>query len=159
MASNQQEPVFCRGCGLQGPSLEIVHHYLWEELPAHDVPFQCRECNARFHRRRVAVWHMEVEHGCRKPILDAFNGTLRDLPVYKMVQKQLPTRRKHHTMRGRRRFRRHRSPLASRPKATPATSSRRRPAPATTSQTQTHTDGDTREMPREQASETLEPPG
>ena len=89
MAYHRRGHVYCRGCGIQGASLQIIHHYLWDELPIEDVPFQCRECNAQFHHRRAATWHMETEHGYHKPITEAFTGTLRDLPVYQMVEDRL----------------------------------------------------------------------
>ena len=88
MAYHRRGHVCCRGCGIQGVSLQIIHHYLWDELPLKDVPFQCQECNARFHHRHAATWHMETEHGYHKPITEAFTGTLRDLPVYQMVEDQ-----------------------------------------------------------------------
>ena len=106
MAHHRRENVYCRGCGIQGASLQIIHHYLWDELPIEDVPFQCRECNARFHRRRAAVWHMETEHRYRKPIAEAFTGTLRDLPKYQMVENHMRRQWTQPRPRNRRRFRR-----------------------------------------------------
>ena len=114
MARRRDDVVYCRGCGLQGTKLEIIQHYLCEELSLPDVPFECRECHARFHRRRVAVWHMRTEHGCQKPILDAFNGSLLDLPVYQMVVNNLNPRWNRPRHGGRRPFRQRHNPLKPR---------------------------------------------
>ena len=35
------------------------------------------------------MWHMETEHQYHKPITEAFTGTLRDLPVYQMVENHM----------------------------------------------------------------------
>ena len=91
MAQSHNDAACCQGCGLEGPKLWIIEH-LWEELSAQDVPFQCLDCNARFHRQWYAVWHMKTEHGYQKPIQDAFTGSLRDLPVYSMVGNNLNLR-------------------------------------------------------------------
>ena len=131
MAQSHNDAVCCQGYRLEGPKLQIIEHYLWEELSAWDVPFECLDCNARFHHRRYAVWHMKMEHGYQKPIRDAFMGSLRDLPVYSMVGNNLNPRRRQPQHGGQQPWRQCHEPWHTRErhqdtakdKATPATAS------------------------------------
>ena len=88
------------GCFIaDNPSLPL-------ESSIEDVPFQCWECNAHFHHWRAAMWHMEMEHRYHKPITEAFTGTLRDLPVYQMIENHMRPQWTQNRPRNRRRFRR-----------------------------------------------------
>ena len=112
----------------------MIQHYLFDELPPADVPFQCRECNARFHRRRNAVWHMNTEHGHHKSIPEAFTGSLRDLPVYEMVGTNLNPRWQQPRRRVPKRFRRRPEPFQYRERHQDTSTAKPTKAAASTSQ-------------------------
>ena len=80
----------CVLCPFRGTGIQVVQHFLDEELTMDAVPYQCRICKLRFARRRGAFRHLKRDHPDDAPYVknlrQAFYGTLQDKAFHKMAK-------------------------------------------------------------------------